>query len=294
MQSTRVTFPGGAVSGRGTVVRLVLDAAPERAPGLVGVVTDTTPFHPVDHTWPDQPADSGTLAGFVVVDSVTGAAGPDGVLLQAEAVPVRRGERGWTWHVVHVVDLAGALPPEPGDAVDLEVDVARRTSLSAGHTACHLAALALNAETADLWSKPADRVDSLGHPDLDQTAITVSRIEEGGAFDAYRLGKSLRKRGFASADLLAALGDVEAAVNARLDSWVASGAPVRVDTGGDDTLTARRRWTCELPDGHAEIPCGGSHVASLAALGRVTVEYRPADAGAAVEVRTRVHPRPTA
>ena len=30
---------------------------------LVAVLTDVTPFHPLDHTWPDQPADRGTIAG---------------------------------------------------------------------------------------------------------------------------------------------------------------------------------------------------------------------------------------
>jgi alanyl-tRNA synthetase len=288
VESTRVTFPGGAVSGRGTVVLVLPSVA--SSPGLVGIVVDVTPFHPVDHTWPDQPADTGALGGFAVVDCVTGAIGPAGDLLLAGEVPVRRGEPGWSWHVVHVVDLAGALPPEPGDVVDLEVDIARRTSISAGHTACHLAALALNAETAGLWGKPADRLDSLGHPDLDQTAIAVSRIEEGGAFDAYRLGKSLRKKGFASADFLDRLDVVVSAVNARLAAWVASGAAVRVDTGGDETLTARRRWTCDLPEGRAEIPCGGSHVATLSALGQVTVSYQVVADGSGLEVRTAVHP----
>jgi alanyl-tRNA synthetase len=294
MQTTRVTFPGGAVSGRGAVQRVVPLADTGGAPGgearegLVGIVVDVTPFHPLDHTWPDQPADTGRLAGFAVRDVLTAAVGPDGGLLVGADVPARRGDPDWTWHVLHVTDLAGSLPPEPGDEVDLEVDVARRTALSAGHTACHLAALALNAETADLWRKDAERVDSLGHPDLDQIAITTSRIEERGAFDAYRLGKSLRKKGFESADLLASLPGRQEAVNARLAVWVAMGAAVRVDTGGDDSLTARRWWTCDLPQGQARLPCGGSHVASLAALGGVSVTFDTVDDGAGLEVRTRV------
>lgn len=282
MQSTRVTFPAGAVTGSATVV--LAEALPD---GRVGVVTDVTPFHPVDHAWPDQPADVGTLAGRPVVDCVTGAVGPDAVLLLGADIPARRGDDGWAWVVVHVLD---APAPTVGETVELVVDADLRRRLSAGHTACHLAALALNAEAAGLWRKDPGRDDSLGHPDLDQLAITVSRIEPDGAFDGYRFGKSLRKKGFEAAAFVADLAGLQARVNQRLASWLASGAPVRVETGGDESLTARRRWVCDLPEGSATVPCGGTHVTTLADLGAVTVSYTASEDGQSFEVLTAAAP----
>ena len=64
----------------------------------------------------------------------------------------------------------------------LTVDAAHRAALSAGHTGCHVAALALNAALAGRWRKPG-RADGLGHPDFDQLAIVSSRIEPDGAID---------------------------------------------------------------------------------------------------------------
>ena len=75
------------------------------------------------------------------------------------------------------------------------VDAEHRAALSAGHTGCHLAAVALNAALAARWRKPV-RTDGLGHPDFDQLAIVSSRIVPDGAVDTYRLGRSLRKKGF--------------------------------------------------------------------------------------------------
>jgi alanyl-tRNA synthetase len=285
MDSTRVTYPSGSVSETATVLHVA-----ELPDGRPGVVTDLTPFHPLDHTWPDQPADAGTLGGRTVVDCVTGAVGPDGVLRVGGDIPARRGDDGWTWVVVHVLDRE-ETPPSVGDVVRLEVDADLRRRLSAGHTACHLAALAMNAEAAGLWRKDPARDDSLGHPDLDQLAITVSRIEPDGAFDGYRFGKSLRKKGFEAAEFVQQLSDLESSVNARLAEWVATDAGVRVETDGDDTLVARRRWVCDLPVGIATVPCGGTHVGSLADLAAVTVAYSVSDDGQTFEVRTAVEPR---
>ncbi len=136
----------------------------------------------------------------------------------------------------------------------------RADALSAGHTACHLASLALNRALADRWSKPA-RDDALGSPDFDGAAIASSRIVPDGSVDRYRLNKSLRRAGFDTASLqgdLEALGD---AVAAQLDEWVATGATVRVERDGDADSPIGARWVCELPDGTARIPCGGTHLA---------------------------------
>lgn len=266
MTDTLVTFASGATSGRGRVVHAVDLGAFEPL-----VVVDETPFHPVDHTWPDQPGDTGRCGDEPVTDTVMAASGPDGALLVGADIPVKRGEPGWTWHVAHL--LAGpASLPDVGTEVDLAVDPGRRRALSAAHTACHLAALAMNEATAHLWRKEV-RLDSLGRPDLDQLAMESSVMDLEGSTDVYRFGKSLRKRGFDPARLADQVDEVVARVQGTLQEWIGSGAVVVVADGGDRRITALRRWTCALPDGQAEMPCGGTHLPDLSALAAIEVAY---------------------
>jgi alanyl-tRNA synthetase len=268
--STQVSFPAGAVEGRSTVL-----AAEPLPGGGWAVVTGTTPFHPLDHSWPDQPADTGTLGGAPVHDCVTGAIAPEGgPLLLGADIPVRRGEEGWAWLVVHVMDQPVAV----GAEVELRVDADRRTALSAAHTGCHLLALALNEALAPRWRKDPGRSDALGHPDFDSLAMDSSRMDVQASTDVYRIGKSLRKKGFTADDLAAELPALTAAVNERLAGWVAADAPVRVEAPGPE-LTARRRWACDLPEGQASIACGGTHLHHLGELAELRTELRLSDDG---------------
>lgn len=291
--STHVTFPSGATTGSATI-RTV-----HELPDGVGVITDTTCFHPLDHTWPDQPADTGTMTvadqTWPVLDCLTGASQHGtGDLLIGASIPARRGDADWAWHVVHVVDV----PIEQavslvGSPATLRVDADRRAQLSAAHTACHLMALALNQAVAGRWRKDTTR-DSLGHPDFDAVAISSSRIAETGSIDVYRLGKSLRKKGFTTAatpdapSLAEALDDIVADMSTTLNGWLASGAPVRV-TADDPQLTAVRHWTCELPEGTARLRCGGTHLRSLGELAGISVEATLNDTGDELTVITTPH-----
>lgn len=248
------------------------------------VITDVTPFHPLDHTWPDQPADTGTLAGAAVLDCVTGAVSPDGELLLGSAIPVGRGDPEWTWVVVHLTDAQCT----PGQRVSLAVDEPYRASLSAAHTACHLAALALNEVTAGLWRKDPPRLDSLGNPDLDGLAVVRSSIEPWHAIDSYRLGKSIRKKGLDTEALLGGLTEFADQVRRRVVGWIATGAAVSIDTAGDSGIAARRTWRCTLPQGEGRYPCGGTHVASLADLPASTrISYRATDDGFVADTLVR-------
>ncbi|NED09291.1 metal-dependent hydrolase [Streptomyces sp. SID6648] len=269
--TTSVTFPTGATDGEATVLGTYV------LPRGTGVVVDSTPFHPLDHTWPDQPGDTGTLVAggvaYEVVDCLTGAIGPEGEFAAGAAIPVRRGDEAWRWLVVHLVE---GEPPEPGRTVGLQVDRDRRAALSAAHTGCHLMALALNEALAGRWRKEV-RVDGLGHPDFDGTAVQVSRIDAGTATDRYRIGRTLRRR-FDTEGLREALPGLASQVNERLAGWLARDAPVRIDAPGPD-LTARRQWVCELPERTVRIPCGGTHLRRLGELTSLTVELMLSDDG---------------
>ena len=89
--------------------------------------------------------------------------------------------------------------------------------------------------------------------------------------DTYRLGKSLRKKGFEADGLAGTLAGVAAQANAVLAGWVASGAIVDVEAAGPK-LTDPRDWVCFLPEGVARIPCGGTHLRSLTEVSRISVE----------------------
>ncbi|WP_223625558.1 hypothetical protein [Microbacterium sp. EST19A] len=265
--STIVSFAAGALAGEGVITHR--ESTPE---GAV-VVVDRTPFHPVDHTWPDQPGDSGMIGvgedRAPVAEAVMAAVSDEGVFAVGAEIPVKRGAEGWTWLVGHRL---GAEAPEglvPGASVALAVDAVRRAGLSRGHTACHLASLALDLAAADLWRKDPG-VDALGNPDFEGRANQSSRIHEDGALDEYRLGKSLRRAGFDTETFASTLAAREAQINAQLAAWVASGAASRIETEGP-TIVDRRRWHCELPEGEAVILCGGTHVASLSEFASISV-----------------------
>ncbi|GAA1792867.1 metal-dependent hydrolase [Agromyces lapidis] len=281
---TRVTYPAGSLAERATVLHV--QPAGE---GLVAVVTDVTAFHPVDAAWPDQPADAGAIiladgTQLPIRDAVVAAS--DGTALHLGAdVPVRKGTEGWAFLVAHLVDAGSAIAE--GDEVEITAEATARRALSAGHTACHAASLALNLALEGRWSKPA-RTDALGRPDFDGIAIASSRIEPNGSLDRYRLNKSLRRAGFDVAGLADELGALGETISATVGEWVAAGSPVRIDRDGDG-LTDRRYWVAELPGGAASIACGGTHVGSLAELGRVEVALELVDDGGTpvLEMRTR-------
>lgn len=282
---TEVTYPAGALTSEGVVVH-VEPAGDDRW----AVFLDRTAAHPVDTAWPDQPADRVTLttqdARYDDVEVRTAGVLGDTVHV-GDDLPVRTGTEGWVFAVAHVVR---GTQPTIGDRVTVTADPAFRTALSVAHSACHLAALALDAVLADRWSKPAPE-DSLGRPAFDALAVVRSSIGEHRSEDVYRIGKSLRKKGFDPS----AFDDPDGVadrVTELLRTWTASGGPIRV-VAEDSRLSARRQWRCELPDGVATIPCGGTHPDSLSDLVDPAVAITVEDVPGAriVTMTTTVAPR---
>lgn len=254
---TLVSYPSGATTGTATVVHV------EPAGEQFVVLLDATPCHPVDAGWPDQGPDRATLTwnggSAEVVDCVVAATDGSELYLGSD-IPVRKGTAGWTFLVAHLVDEA----PPVGIVVTVEVEARYRKELSLGHTGCHLASLALNRAMSSRWSKDVG-LDALGSPNFDAEANDSSRILEHGSRDAYRLGKSLRKKGFRTEGLADDLPGIQDAVNTSLTVWIAEKAAVHIDRDGD-RLTDRRYWVCELDEAEARIACGGTHVDNLSAL----------------------------
>jgi alanyl-tRNA synthetase len=185
-----------------------------------------------------------------------------------KAIDARRDEPDTLFLVAHVLKTASVGGLGIGTRVTLTVDAARRLRLSAAHTACHLLAYALNQETQDLWKKPTS-LDSRGYHDLDAASCVFTQHDVGGSLDRYRLGKSLRKRGFDSARFVEEIPTIIAGVNRTLAKWIESDAAVRIDCAGP-RLTDWRQWVCDLPGSSAFMSCGGTHVQRLREIDAMT------------------------
>ena len=273
VEGTVVTFAGGRLHEAALVV-FTAEVAGEWL-----VVTDRSPFHPVSLSWPDQPGDRGWLICGTNRLSVLGSR--EGLLnrrtgllsVGEEARALKRSDPDLTSVVLHVTEAAPTTK-----AVTLEVDATFRAALSLQHTGVHLAALALNRVAAGFWSKDPQDPDSLGAPNLDKAAVTRSEIIEEASTDHYRLGKSLRKKGFDAAGFLTDLPTRATEVNEVLRGFLATPAPVRISPAAGP-LADRRLWSTRLNGADVAMPCGGTHLADLADLTKVMVSMVPTEDG---------------
>lgn len=278
-QHTKVTFPQGKIAGVSTVLY-----SKEYNQGKALLIVTETPFHPLSCSWPDQQAGTGsvTVAGknYIVVDALTAAINledENGIQLYIDAeIPSRHNAPSWRFFVAHIIDDSEDNKNDAlvGKEIELQVDAERRKLLSAAHTSTHLAALALNKATKDLWKKDVER-DGLDNPDLDRLAMEKSVIEPGKAIDKYRFGKSLRKKtGFEASVFFERLGQISDTVNRQLVEWIGTGVEVVIETSGSD-LESRRNWTCCLDGTLVKFPCGGTHLTSLNKLASINVSFDP-------------------
>ena len=275
-QDTLVTYPQGDTESVGEVLHVE-----DLGDGRYAVLLDKTAFHPEDSRWPDQPSDEGimiTSNGPVpVIEAVTGGIHAGNLKLGAD-LPVRMGTPEWTFVVAHIVQ---ATPPQVGETVRIEVDPDNRRMVSAAHTACHIAATALDEILTDKWTKDAPK-DSLGNPAFDALAMQHSRMSPGVSRDSYRIGKSLRRKGF-PADGFDDPQGIAQRVNERLEEWVAAGGPVKIDSAGPG-LSDRRNWECQVSAGTISMPCGGTHLEDVSDFDTVTIELETREVPGGTEV----------
>lgn len=270
--STRVTFPG---SSEKEISKILFVADLPSDSNKFFIITEVTPFHPLDYNWSDQPADRGFVEidedRLLVEDCLTATFDPKSsemLLDQAiKARRIRKDDPNWFFLIAHVFNkdtLHIPLVDLVGKSIKLVVDHNFRLAVSKSHTASHLAALALNLVTSRFWKKPSNCLDSLGNADLDKEAIINGEITQECSTDRYHLGKSLRKKGF---DVLAFLSEaelkqVENAINKQLLEWCSNPDGLNITVNPKEAyLHEKREWRCLLPNNkNALIPCGGTHI----------------------------------
>ena len=246
------------------------------------LITDMTPFHPVSHIWPDHPADRGFVnvddVQYPVEDCLVGAIEQStGKLHIAADIPVKRDAEGWAFVVVHQLPASASMI-KVSDEVLLTVDKEYQASLSRGHSAGHIAFLALNKVLAEsYWRKDADRKDPLGSYDFNSYAQVTSFVTPELCTDKYRLGKTLKKRGLNVADMLTNLDGIEADINQMIKGWLADSTPVTMRLEGE-ALTDSRYWEWKLDsDTLVSIPCGGTHIENTSELKSLSVKLTQLD-----------------
>ncbi|CDT83046.1 Putative metal-dependent hydrolase [Vibrio coralliirubri] len=246
------------------------------------LITDVTPFHPVSHIWPDHPADQGFVSvgdvQYPVEDCLVGAIEQStGKLHIAADIPVKRDTEGWAFVVVHQLPASASMI-KVSDEIVLSVDKEYQASLSRGHSAGHIAFLALNKVLAEsYWRKDADRKDPLGSYDFNSYAQVTSFVTPELCTDTYRLGKTLKKRGLNVADMLANLDGIEADINQMISDWLAEPTPVAMRLEGE-ALTDSRYWEWQLnADTLVSIPCGGTHIENTSELKALSVKLTQLD-----------------
>jgi len=267
-QDTIVTYPGGDIEGRATILAVL--PVPERDYQLM-VIVDKTPVHPRDHRSPDQPADQGYMMlgdqRIELRDCLTAAKNPETneVFLDQGIPKDRKKTAGWPLFVAHIVDKA-ALDADAalGQSVGLFVDANFRNKLSYIHSLSHMASLALNKAVNDCWKKPA-RKDSQGNNDFDGTAIDCSRIFPDHGEDRYRLGNSLRRQ-FQIDEVLGNLEKIQSELNKHLQAWLNFSSITANIMPAESRLSDRRMWKAKGNGFFAKIPCGGTHLERLDAL----------------------------
>lgn len=243
------------------------------------VMTEVTPFHPRDFQWPDQPEDRGCIQTadgrrYPVADAVFVGISPAGIFSVDREIPVKKNDPDWYFCVGHIIQ--GERPFfARGEEIVLLADEARRLALSRAHSAAHLMALALDRTLAPLWHKEV-KSDALGAPDFDELAMDVSAINLLACHDRYRIGKSLRKKGFSGDELRQNLKKHEDEINATLAAWLAHDTPIALRAEGED-LTSHRYFCTSVEDKPVEMPCGGTHVRSFAEIGTAAVKLSMPD-----------------
>ena len=100
--TSKVTFHKGSCQEKTFVVALV-----QHGENFI-VIVETTPFHPRDYRFCDQPQDRGYIEDvqgkrYPLADVVFVGISPEGIFSVDEEIPVKKNEPGWYFCVGHVI-----------------------------------------------------------------------------------------------------------------------------------------------------------------------------------------------
>jgi Ser-tRNA(Ala) deacylase AlaX len=145
---------------------------------------------------------------------------------------------GVIWHLIHPDDQAILAELDIGDEVTVSIDIERRARLSLSHTASHFLYLGVG----------------MHRPDAIPSTRGCHIKSDGARFDF-----GVRER-FTNEQI----SRIEASANA----FIARDAKITI--GAHSTMPDARIWHCEQHD----IPCGGTHLDSSAAIGMMQVRRK--------------------
>lgn len=274
-QHTGVKFQFGDTIAESAII--LFEEVPD-TPNKFFLITKETPFYPVNYRWPDQPSDIGKIEIDSTILNVINAKmvavnKNEGTLKFGENISIPRGdEDNWIMLVAHIIEKTSDINPTNfvGRVAKLFVDEGRRFSLSIPHTASHLMALAINKALSTFWKKETDK-DSLGNPDFDKIAITESSIEPYISKDKYRLGKSIKKKGFDIQTFEDNISEIENNVNLYVTNWINTNSTISVECD-ENYISSMRWWVTEIDGKPVKMACGGTHPKTLSSIKNISIK----------------------
>ncbi len=252
------------------------------------VITSNSPFYPKNYKWGDQKSDIGVIVlnnqavnivktyTAVIIDSMIYIDHdiPNKLNIEDKLIPA------------HYLESLNGLECQSivGAKVKLSVDAEVRHKISAAHSMAHFMSLALNKVTNKYWNKDYDK-DGLENYNLDKAAIFKSSISELKSIDTYRLGKSLKKKGFDKASFLESIVSINEEINLILKNWLVTGSEIRVEYTSQD-IGSLRLWKSTVENRPVVIPCGGTHIKNTEEIQDVKVEIKPEESDEYIVITT--------
>ncbi|WFQ78470.1 hypothetical protein PXH59_12115 [Xenorhabdus sp. SF857] len=252
------------------------------------VITSNSPFYPKNYKWGDQKSDIGVIVlnnqavnivktyTAVIIDSMIYIDHdiPKKLNIEDKLIPA------------HYLESLNGLECQSivGAKVKLSVDAEVRHKISAAHSMAHFMSLALNKVTNKYWNKDYDK-DSLENYNLDKAAIFKSSISELKSIDTYRLGKSLKKKGFDKASFLESIVSINEEINLILKNWLVTGSEIRVEYTSQD-IGSLRLWKSTVENRPVVIPCGGTHIKNTEEIQDIKVEIKPEESDEYIVITT--------
>ncbi len=273
--STQITYPSGATQARSTIEDVVQKPGNNHA---IGIVTKVTCMHPRDFRWPDQPADRGSLlinGKLVSVTDTVKARVIEGGYQIDKDITLQRGKESSEATLVVIHCLDEMIDARTGDNVDISVDQDYRFSISSGHSASHLLTLGLNEVLSDFWKK-VPRIDENGFPAFTEMTLVKSEISEFACQDTFRIGKSLKKKGFDAELLWQSLPEIEMKLNEFIDNIVSDNSAKVLMRPSECSINEHRKWHLDANRSYTK-SCGGTHLTNFSQISHMRVALSQGD-----------------